>query len=96
MINPKIDLIAETFDLITSRANLACQLFKVGQEKLIEEYITDFHLMPRSIRWDRELNGDTIDVFEQFPWNVLVISFDQLAEVVYLVSISMIYRSDLF
>ncbi|CAA2961686.1 Hypothetical predicted protein, partial [Olea europaea subsp. europaea] len=67
MINPKIDLIAETFDLITSRANLACQLFKLGCEKLIEEYITDFHLMPRSIRWDRELNGDTIDVFEQFP-----------------------------
>lgn len=45
------------FDAIRSRLYIAAQLFKHGCAKQIEEYETDFDLVPRSVRKDRKLKG---------------------------------------
>lgn len=57
IIHHKIDGMVDNFDAIRSRLYIAAQQFKHGCAKQIEEYETDFDLVPRSVRKDRKLKG---------------------------------------
>ncbi|CAI9778379.1 unnamed protein product [Fraxinus pennsylvanica] len=57
IIYGKIDETAKNFDPILSRLHLAAQIFKHGCEKHIEEYKTNFDMVPRSVRRDEKMKG---------------------------------------
>ncbi|CAA2961713.1 Hypothetical predicted protein [Olea europaea subsp. europaea] len=57
IIYGNIDVIAKNFDQILSRLCLDAQLFKHGYEKQIEEYKTDFDMVPQSVKRDKKMKG---------------------------------------
>lgn len=55
IIHNKINRMANNFDPIKLRTYIAAQLFKHGCGKQIEDYETDFNLLPHSVRMDMKM-----------------------------------------